>query len=83
MQCRSPIYTVEALSLSVCVDISDETSRRNVAAIKAELLDLQCMEEKYLALLDLVNEPFNSVASCRLPPAVSDLSDFGFQVRRP
>jgi len=51
-----------------------------MSAIKMELLDLQCTEEKFSVFLDLVSEPVNRMSTCRLPPAVSDLSDFAFQV---
>ena len=63
-----------------CGVVSRHVSRRHVNAVKMELLELQCMEEKYSTLLGLVAEPVNRMSTCRLPPAVSDLSDFAFQV---
>ena len=60
--------------------ISGHVNRRQVSAIKMELLELQCAEEKYSTLLGLVTEPVSRMSTCRLPPAVSDLSDFAFQV---
>ena len=50
-----------------------------MSAIKMELLELQCMEEKYSTLLGLVTES-TSRTSTGLPQAVSDFSDFAFQV---
>jgi len=60
--------------------VSDHVNQRHVSEIKMELLELQCTQEKYTSLLNLVSEPLNRMSTCRLPPAVSSLSDFAFQV---
>jgi len=67
--------------VSVCCYRSDHVVRRQMAAVKMELLELQCAEEKYSTLLGLVTEPVSRASTSRLPPAISDLSDFAFQVQ--
>lgn len=50
---------------------------RTVGILRRDLMELQCLEEKLISLLKLVEEPLEKLGSNRPLSSISELTDFG------
>ncbi len=64
----------------MCFLYDSHVEKRTLFLLKRDFLELQCSEEKLVALSQLVSDSLDRLGGGRPPPGVSTLDDFGSQV---